>query len=54
MWPTAVGKISLSKPMDFDRIWEVAQSKTHRPVKFGAISAQTLADFVPGRRRCLR
>jgi 5-methyltetrahydropteroyltriglutamate--homocysteine methyltransferase len=47
MWPKAVEKISLSKPMDFDRIWEVAQSKTtDRPVKFGSISAQTLADFV--------
>jgi 5-methyltetrahydropteroyltriglutamate--homocysteine methyltransferase len=46
MWPKAVEKISLSKPMDFDRIWEVAQSKTDRPVKFGTISAQTLADFV--------
>lgn len=46
MWPLAVGKIGSGKPMDFDRIWEVAQSKTDRPVKFGTISAQTLADFV--------
>ncbi len=36
MWPKAVEKISLSKPMDFDRIWEVAQSKTDRPVKLSA------------------
>jgi 5-methyltetrahydropteroyltriglutamate--homocysteine methyltransferase len=46
MWPRAKGKIVPDKPMDFDRIWEVAQSKTDKPVKFGTISAQTLADFV--------
>jgi 5-methyltetrahydropteroyltriglutamate--homocysteine methyltransferase len=46
MWPLASEKIFADKPMDFDRIWEVAQSKTDRPVKFGTISAQTLADFV--------
>lgn len=46
MWPRAKGKIVPGKPMDFDRIWEVAQSKTDKPVKFGTISAQTLADFV--------
>jgi 5-methyltetrahydropteroyltriglutamate--homocysteine methyltransferase len=46
MWPKAAAKIGSGKPLDFDRIWEVAQSKTDRPVKFGTISAQTLADFV--------
>lgn len=46
MWPLATGRIVADKPMDFDRIWDVAQAKTDRPVKFGTISAQTLADFV--------
>jgi 5-methyltetrahydropteroyltriglutamate--homocysteine methyltransferase len=46
MWPKATDKVTQDKPLDFARIWEVAQSKTDRPVKFGAISAQTLADFV--------
>jgi len=46
MWPLAAGRVAADKPMDFDRIWDVAQAKTDRPVKFGTISAQTLADFV--------
>ena len=46
MWPKVHGKLTMAKPFDFDRIWELAQSRTEKPVKFGTVSAQTVADFV--------
>lgn len=46
MWPRVTGKLTTAKPFDFDRIWEAAQARTHKPVKFGSVSAQTVADFV--------
>jgi 5-methyltetrahydropteroyltriglutamate--homocysteine methyltransferase len=46
MWPRVTGKLTSAKPFDFDRIWEAAQVRTQKPVKFGTVSAQTVADFV--------
>lgn len=46
MWPRVTGKLTTAKPFDFDRIWEAAQARTAKPVKFGTVSAQTVADFV--------
>jgi 5-methyltetrahydropteroyltriglutamate--homocysteine methyltransferase len=46
MWPRVVDRVRAKVPLDFARIWETAQSRTDRPVKFGTISAQTLADML--------
>jgi len=46
MWPRVVDQVRAKTPLDFARIWETAQSRTDRPVKFGTISAQTLADML--------
>jgi 5-methyltetrahydropteroyltriglutamate--homocysteine methyltransferase len=46
MWPSVTGKLTRAKPLDFDRIWQAAQARTEKPVKFGTVSAQTVADFV--------
>ncbi len=46
MWPRVNGKLCTAKPFDFDRIWEIAQARTDKPVKFGGVSAQTIADVV--------
>jgi 5-methyltetrahydropteroyltriglutamate--homocysteine methyltransferase len=37
--PTVVGKIGRG-PLEYDRLWKVAQRVTTKPVKFGAVSAQ--------------
>ena len=46
MWPRVIDKLTRAKPFDFDLIWEAAQTRTQKPVKFGTVSAQTVADFV--------
>jgi 5-methyltetrahydropteroyltriglutamate--homocysteine methyltransferase len=46
MWPRVIGKLEPRVPFEFARLWEVAQRRTDRPVKFGTISAQTLIDMI--------
>jgi 5-methyltetrahydropteroyltriglutamate--homocysteine methyltransferase len=38
-FPRVVGKVEPRLPLEFDKIWRVAQGRTGRPVKFGTISA---------------
>ena len=40
--PNVVGEIGRG-PLEYARVWKVAQRQTRKPVKFGAISAQMLA-----------
>ena len=40
--PNVVGEIARG-PLEYARLWKVAQRQTRKPVKFGAISAQMLA-----------
>jgi len=46
MWPRASAHVAEGTPLEFARLWELAQMRTERPVKFGTVSAQTLADMV--------
>ena len=43
--PTAVEKLKRG-PLEYDAVWKTAQRLTDRPVKFGAISAQTLSSML--------
>jgi len=42
-FPLVVGKVSPLIPLEFAKIWRVAQARTDRPVKFGTISADLAA-----------
>src|SRR2546422_5752355 len=44
--PAIVGEKLGAGPLDYASLWKVAQRFTERPVKFGAISAQTLAKML--------
>lgn len=44
--PEVLAKPSRREPLEFAKIWRIAQSRTTRPVRFGTISAQTLAELV--------
>lgn len=40
-YPAVVGKIERGRiPLEFAKIWRIAQARTERPVKFGVVSAQ--------------
>jgi 5-methyltetrahydropteroyltriglutamate--homocysteine methyltransferase len=41
-WPRVVGKVARNElaPLDYAKLWRLAQARTGRPVKFGTISAQ--------------
>jgi len=43
--PVAVDKLTAG-PIDYDAVWKSAQRLTDRPVKFGAVSAQTLPSML--------
>lgn len=43
--PRVIGKLSRG-PLEYAAVWKVAQRMSDRPVKFGAISAQTIANMV--------
>jgi 5-methyltetrahydropteroyltriglutamate--homocysteine methyltransferase len=60
MWPRVIGPLAPRIPFEFARLWELAQARTERPVKFGTISAQTLIDMIdvdsdayPSKRKAL-
>jgi 5-methyltetrahydropteroyltriglutamate--homocysteine methyltransferase len=40
-----VGKIE-HRPLDYPKLWRIAQGKTHKPVKFGTCSSQVMALFL--------
>ncbi|HEY1517748.1 MAG TPA: hypothetical protein VGF91_15100 [Solirubrobacteraceae bacterium] len=41
-WPRVVGKVGRSEatPLEYAKLWRLAQARTTRPVKFGTVSAQ--------------
>ncbi len=46
-YPDVVDKVEARDPLEFGKLWRIAQSRTEGPVKFGTISAQTLAEVLP-------
>ena len=42
-FPLVVGKVAPRIPLEFAKVWRVAQARTERPVKFGTISADLAA-----------
>ena len=46
-YPDVIDKVTARDPLEFDKLWRIAQARTERPVKIGTISAQTLADVLP-------
>ncbi len=49
-WPRIVGKIERNEdnPLEYAKIWRLAQARTSKPVMFGTISAQQFALFFGG------
>jgi 5-methyltetrahydropteroyltriglutamate--homocysteine methyltransferase len=46
-FPVAVGRVERGDtPLDFAKIWRIAQARTERPVKFGTVSAQAAASVL--------
>jgi 5-methyltetrahydropteroyltriglutamate--homocysteine methyltransferase len=44
-WPRVVDKIE-HRPLDYAKIWRIAQSKTSRPVRFGTCCSQVMGLFL--------
>jgi 5-methyltetrahydropteroyltriglutamate--homocysteine methyltransferase len=44
-WPRVVGKIE-HRPLDYAKIWRMAQAKTRKPVKFGTCCSQVMSLFL--------
>jgi 5-methyltetrahydropteroyltriglutamate--homocysteine methyltransferase len=46
-WPRVVGKVAPdeAKPLDYARLWRLAQARTRLPVRFGTVSAQGINHF---------
>ena len=44
--PTVAGRIGSGAPLEFDKLWRIAQSRTDRPVKFGTVSTQLVASML--------
>ncbi len=44
-WPRVVGKIE-HRPLDYAKIWRIAQGKTRKPVRFGTCCSQVMALFL--------
>src|SRR3954471_15374676 len=42
-YPLVTGKVTPSVPLEFAKIWRVAQARAERPVKFGTVSADLAA-----------
>ena len=47
-WPHIVGKIEPDpdNPLEYAKIYRLAQARTKKPVKFGTVSAQVMAQFL--------
>jgi len=44
-WPRVVGKIE-HRPLDYPKIWRIAQGKTRKPVRFGTCCSQVMGLFL--------
>ncbi len=44
-WPRVVDKIE-HRPLDYDKIWRMAQAKTDKPVRFGTCCSQVMGLFL--------
>src|SRR5258708_18209514 len=44
-WPHIVDKIE-HRPLDYTKLWRIAQAKTRKPVKFGTCCSQVMALFL--------
>jgi len=44
-WPRVTGKIE-HRPLDYPKIWRIAQSKTRKPVRFGTCCSQVMGLFL--------
>ena len=38
--PPVVGRVEPGAPLEFDKLWRIAQARSDRPVKFGTVSTQ--------------
>jgi 5-methyltetrahydropteroyltriglutamate--homocysteine methyltransferase len=47
-WPRVVDRVERneSAPLDYAKIWRLAQARTRRPVRFGTVSAQGIHHFL--------
>jgi 5-methyltetrahydropteroyltriglutamate--homocysteine methyltransferase len=47
-WPAVVGKVEPNElaPLEYAKIWRLAQARTTKPVKFGTVSAQGIHHFL--------
>jgi 5-methyltetrahydropteroyltriglutamate--homocysteine methyltransferase len=44
-WPWVTGRIE-HRPLDYPKIWRIAQSKTRKPVRFGTCCSQVMGLFL--------
>lgn len=46
-WPRVVGKVgpNEAKPLEYAKLWRLAQARTRLPIKFGTVSAQGIHHF---------
>lgn len=42
-YPSVLDKVTEGMPLEYDKIWRIAQGRTERPVKFGTVSAQMMS-----------
>jgi 5-methyltetrahydropteroyltriglutamate--homocysteine methyltransferase len=47
-WPIVIGKIAANprNPLEYPKIWRMAQARATKPVKFGTVSGQVMALFL--------
>jgi 5-methyltetrahydropteroyltriglutamate--homocysteine methyltransferase len=47
-WPRVVGRVEPNEnsPLEYAKLWRLAQARTSRPVKFGTVSAQGVHHFL--------
>ena len=47
-WPRVVGKVEPNEhaPLEYAKIWRLAQARTDKPLKFGTVSAQGIHHFL--------
>jgi 5-methyltetrahydropteroyltriglutamate--homocysteine methyltransferase len=55
-WPRVVGRVEPNEaaPLDYAKLWRLAQARTPRPVKFGTVSAQGIHHFLDVRTEVYR
>ena len=44
--PTVVGEVQPGGPLEFAKLWRIAQARSDRPVKFGTVSTQFVANLL--------